>query len=264
MQGGLKVQARIVAASRGARWLGEGWQLFRPAPFGWLALSCVYLLGTNVLALIPVVGVMVALILVPPLTVGMRAAARAASAGAAPRLAMLAQALRTETRAQLALGLVYLGCSMLIFAAMAAADGAGGLRQAMSGQSPSAEVDLGALAFPLAVFALLYLPVSMMFWFSPPLVAWHATGAPRALFFSFVACLLNWRAFLAYGASVVLMMVAIPGLVLLALRVFFALELRMAAVSLVFPLLVLMLPTLFASFYASYRDVFGVPQGPER
>jgi len=177
---------------------------------------------------------------------------------------MLAQALRTETRAQLALGLVYLGCSMLIFAAMAAADGAGGLRQAMSGQSPSVEVDLGALAFPLAVFALLYLPVSMMFWFSPPLVAWHATGAPRALFFSFVACLLNWRAFLAYGASVVLMMVAIPGLVLLALRVFFALELRMAAVSLVFPLLVLMLPTLFASFYASYRDVFGVPQGPER
>jgi hypothetical protein len=104
----------------------------------------------------------------------------------------------------------------------------------------------------------------MMFWFSPPLVAWHATGAPRALFFSFVACLLNWRAFLAYGASVVLMMVALPGLVLLALRVLFALDLRVAAVSLVFPLLVLMLPTLFASFYASYRDVFGVDRRPER
>jgi hypothetical protein len=27
--------------------------------------------------------------------------------------------------------------------------------------------------------------------------------------------------------------------------------------TLVFPLLVVMLPTLFASFYASYRDVFG-------
>src|ERR1700752_5375508 len=97
----------------------------------------------------------------------------------------------------------------------------------------------------------------MMFWFSPPLAAWHATGAPRALFFSFVACLLNWRAFLAYGASVVVMMVAVPGLVLLALRVILPLDLMMAAVSLVFPFLVLMLPTLFASFYASYRDVFG-------
>lgn len=258
MQGGSKVQARIVGASRGARWLGEGWQLFRPAPFAWLALSCVYLLGTNVLALIPVVGIMAALILVPPLTVGMMAAARAAAAGGAPRLGMLAEGLRTEPRAQLALGLVYLACSMLIFAATAGADGAGGLRELMSGQDPSAPAELDALAFPLAVFALLYLPVSMMFWFSPALVAWHATGAPRALFFSFVACLLNWRAFLAYGASVLVMMVVVPGLVLLALRILFAVDLRMAAVSLVFPFLVLMLPTLFASFYVSYRDVFGV------
>jgi len=29
--------------------------------------------------------------------------------------------------------------------------------------------------------------------------------------------------------------------------------------SLVFPLLMLLLPTLFASFYASYRDVFASP-----
>jgi hypothetical protein len=258
MQGGLKVQARIVGASRGARWLGEGWQLFRPAPLAWLALSCAYLLGTNVLALVPAIGIMVALILVPPLTVGMMAAARAASAGAAPRLAMLAEGLRREPRAQLALGMVYLACSMLILAATNAADGAGGLRELMSGRDPSAEAELDALVFPLAVFVLLYLPVSMMFWFSPPLIAWHATGAPRALFFSFVACMLNWRAFLAYGASVVLMMVVVPGLLLLALRIVFAVDFRMAAVSLVFPFLVLMLPTLFASFYASYRDVFGV------
>jgi hypothetical protein len=31
--------------------------------------------------------------------------------------------------------------------------------------------------------------------------------------------------------------------------------------SLVFPLLIVLLPTLFASFYASYRDVFGVENG---
>jgi uncharacterized membrane protein len=51
-----------------------------------------------------------------------------------------------------------------------------------------------------------------------------------------------------------------PGLVLLALRVALAVDLRMAAVSLVFPFLVLMLPTLFASFYVSYRDVFGTKE----
>jgi hypothetical protein len=251
------VQARIVGASRGARWLGEGWQLFRAAPLGWLSLSCVYLLGTNVLALIPVVGVIAALILVPPLTVGMMAAARAVSAGGAPKLGMLADGLRTAARAQVALGVVYLACSMLIFAAMSAADPSGALRELMSGHGRSADAGLEPVILPVAVFATLYLPVSMMFWFSPPLAAWHTTGAPRALFFSFVACLLNWRAFLAYGASVLVMMVVVPGLALLALRLFVALDLRVAAVSLVFPFLVLMLPTLFASFYVSYRDVFG-------
>ena len=39
------MQARIVPASRGARWLAEGWQMFRAAPLGWLALVFVYLFG---------------------------------------------------------------------------------------------------------------------------------------------------------------------------------------------------------------------------
>jgi len=33
--------------------------------------------------------------------------------------------------------------------------------------------------------------------------------------------------------------------------------LRVGVMALVFPILILLLPTLFASFYASYRDVFG-------
>ena len=252
------MQARIVGAGRGARWLGEGWQLFRVAPLGWLGLSCAYLLGTNFLALVPVVGILVALVLVPPLTVGMMAAARAASAGGRPALGMLAEGFRTRTRSQLALGTVYLACSMLIFAATTAADAEGGLRAVLAGRGGAGEVELESLLFPLAVFALLYMPVFMMFWFSPPLAAWHATGAARALFFSFVACLLNWRAFLAYGLAALVMLVVLPGLALLALRVLVGIELKVAAVSLVFPLLILLLPTLFASFYVSYRDIFGV------
>src|SRR5258708_37783778 len=32
-----RVQARIVEAGRGARWLADGWRLVRAAPGGWLA-----------------------------------------------------------------------------------------------------------------------------------------------------------------------------------------------------------------------------------
>jgi len=34
------------------------------------------------------------------------------------------------------------------------------------------------------------------------------------------------------------------------------------AAALIFPLAIIMLPTLFASFYASYRDVFGYDAAP--
>ena len=38
--------------------------------------------------------------------------------------------------------------------------------------------------------------------------------------------------------------------------------LRFPAASLAFPLILIVLPTLFASFYASYRDVFGYDAAP--
>jgi hypothetical protein len=252
------MQARIVGAARGARWLGEGWQLFRVAPLAWLALACAYLLGTNILALVPLVGFVAALMLVPALTVGMMSAARAASHGAAPSLRMLGDGFSSERRAQLVLGAAYFLCSMLVFGGTALADPQGNLRAVLGGRAEAGDLSPGDVAWPLAVFALSYVPVLMMFWFAPPLAAWHSTGALKALFFSFVACLMNWRAFLAYGAVVVVMMMAVPLAALLALRAFGGAQLGVAVASLVFPLLLVMLPTLFASFYVSYRDVFGV------
>jgi hypothetical protein len=252
------VQARIVGAAQGVRWLGEGWALFRAAPLGWLALACVYLLGTNVLALIPVVGFVAALMMVPALTVGMMAAARAASRGAQPHVRMLAEGFQAGGRAQLGLGAIYFLLSTAVFGAIALADQEGKLRSILAGRTPAGELAAAEILLPLAVFALAYAPVLMMFWFAPPLAAWHSTGVLKALFFSFVACLMNWRAFLAYGAAVALMMMAVPLAALLALRAFGGADLGVAVASLVFPLLLLMLPTLFASFYVSYRDVFGV------
>ena len=71
---------------------------------------------------------------------------------------------------------------------------------------------------------------------------------------------MNWRAFLAYGAATALVTLVIPFAVLAALTA--ASALRFPAAGLVFPLLLVVLPTLFASFYASYRDVFGYDAAP--
>src|SRR6185436_2703165 len=148
------MQARIVSAARGARWLAEGWGVFRAAPLGWLSLVFVYLFGTQLIALIPIVGVVVALLAVPGLTVGMMGAARAASHGGGLRVAMLFDAFRGGARQQLVLGAVYLACMMLIFAAMALADGDGALRAALAGRSPPAEIGAGDLIAACAALAL--------------------------------------------------------------------------------------------------------------
>ena len=62
--------ARIVPTGRGARWLAEGWRLFRVAPLSWIALAFSYWLLLNLVLLVPVVGILVAPVLVPPFSVG--------------------------------------------------------------------------------------------------------------------------------------------------------------------------------------------------
>jgi hypothetical protein len=63
-------------------------------------------------------------------------------------------------------------------------------------------------------------PVMMAYWFAPVLAAWHCLGV-GALFFSFVACWLNWRPFLAYGAGLLLVFAGYSRLVLGILLVLF-------------------------------------------
>ncbi|MEO8408988.1 MAG: BPSS1780 family membrane protein, partial [Propionivibrio sp.] len=102
----------------------------------------------------------------------------------------------------------------------------------------------------------LFLPVMMAYWFAPVLVAWHNVSAGKALFFSFVACVRNWRAFLVYVLAVVLVGALLPGLIVGVLGTLFAGGASVVSVALTVLITLVLLPTLYASFYISYRDVF--------
>jgi hypothetical protein len=249
------MQARIVEARRGAIWLADGWRLFRAAPLGWLALVFAYWIIMTLASVVPVIGVAAASVMVPAFSVGFMAAARAASRRGPVELGLLFEGFRHHRNSQLVLGAIYFACLGLLLAATMLVDEGALATWMLTGKRPDEETlqsddFLGALALA----ALLYAPVLMMFWFAPPLAAWHGIAPIKALFFSFFACLLNWRPFLAYGAVSALFALALP---LLLLFVLMLASLKIAAMSLVFPLLLVLLPTLFASFYASYRDIFG-------
>ena len=248
------MQARIVQASNGARWLLEGWNLFRAAPLGWIAMVFAYWMLMTLVSVLPLIGVAAASILVPAFSVGFMAAARAASRRAPVELALLFDGLRNHWRSQLLLGAVYLVGLGVVLAGSAAADDGALATWMLTGRRPADEVLHGEeFLLGVAFAAALYTPVLMAFWFAPPLAAWQGAPAVKALFFSFFACLMNWRAFLVYGALTALLALALPLVVLWAVMLA---SLNVAAVSLIFPLLIVLLPTLFASFYASYRDVF--------
>jgi hypothetical protein len=249
------MQARIVEARRGAIWLADGWRLFRAAPLGWLALVFAYWIIMTLASVVPIIGVAAASVMVPAFSVGFMAAARAASRRGPVELGLLFEGFRHHRNSQLVLGAIYFACLGLLLAATMLVDEGALATWMLTGKRPDEETlqsddFLGALALA----ALLYAPVLMMFWFAPPLAAWHGIAPIKALFFSFFACLLNWRPFLAYGAVSALFALALP---LLLLFVLMLSSLKIAAMSLVFPLLLVLLPTLFASFYASYRDIFG-------
>jgi hypothetical protein len=267
------MRAAVVPFARGAGWIADGWRMFRVAPLAWVALVVLYWMMMSALGVLsalgapPQLGVAVGVLLVPAFSVGFMAVSRSCSRGAPPRMGELFEGFRAGVQAQLALGALYLALLAAILWATTLADDGALSRWILTGERPDERTLLSeAFQGALVVAATGYAPVMMLYWFAPVLAAWHRIGAAKALFFSFVACLMNWRAFLGYGVAAALVAVAVPFAVLTALLVLSGGRLRMVAMGLVLPIVLALLPILYASFFASYRDVFGAPQpggGPQ-
>ena len=58
------------------------------------------------------------------------------------------------------------------------------------------------------------------------------------------------------GAACALVLVVAPFMAMFVLMLFSGGALRPAAMAVLFPFILSLMPTLFASFYASYRDIF--------
>jgi hypothetical protein len=129
----------------------------------------------------------------------------------------------------------------------------------LEGAEPAAM--LGMLGRLLIIAA----PVLMAFWFAPLLVAWNGVPALKAVFFSFVAGVRNWRAFAAYALAVAVVGIVVPGLILILAGSISGTLLNILSVALRMVLVFVLAPVLMASVYLSYRDVFqtaATPAGP--
>jgi hypothetical protein len=208
-------------------------------------------------ALLPIVGSFIALTLLPAATLGLMAASREVDLGKFPMPTILAIAFRAskERKRDMAiLGLLYALGFVGVMGISALMDGGGFAKLYLVGGKLDAETIMDP-NFQNAMWLslLLYMPLSMVFWHAPALVHWHGVPALKSLFFSTVACLRNWRAFLVFGLmwTVVFMSTAL----ILSLVSGLMGDGELVSMTLL-PAMLMLAAMFFCSVYFSFRDCF--------
>jgi hypothetical protein len=250
------MRARRLTAAAGLRWIAEAFGVFRVAPIRQLALNLAFLFVLALALSVPAVGFALVWVLIPALMVGPHAVARTAARGTPPAAELLLAGFRHNVATQLRLGGFYLAGMALVLAASVPADD-GRFAQAMLGMARLEFEDLqdAATQDAMLVVAALQTLLLAALWYAPLLVAWAGLGAAKSVFFSAAAALINWRAFLAYGAGMALLFSFVL-LLALAAAMLLGGSRALQANSAAFAVLWTLLPVWFASSYLSYRDVF--------
>jgi len=256
-----------VPAARGWNWVLTGFALFRKNPAMWAFLVFSYIMLMQLLGMIPVLGWLAATVLIPVFSASFMIVSRELDLGNRLQIGLLFAGFRSNLPALLRQGGIYLGSALAILGVSALVDGGALLQLMVLGEKPQAAAfEDGSLAAAAALAGTLYLPMLAAFWFAPALSAWRELPALQALFYSLFAGLRNWRAFLVYGLALVLLSIACSlalfALALLA-RGLFGDKSQGAYLLVVLPVMLTYVPTLFASFYASYRDIFPQPAAAE-
>ncbi|MCX8086048.1 MAG: BPSS1780 family membrane protein [Rhodocyclaceae bacterium] len=262
------MQARQLPAERGAFWLLEGVRLFRRNPPLISALTLAYLLILQLLAvLLPGLGPILLPLILPALTLIVANGCRLVDLNRPPTKAGLLHGLSGNGPAMLRLGgLQLLGAVLLLLLNMALGDGNdpfAAMEQAANppnlggGETPPADPAAeAAMLGALARLLLLASPLIIAFWFAPFLVGWERVPPVKALFFSTVASLRNWRAMLFFGLATLFFAAIVPGFILIVLGQLSGMALSAAFIALRLILVFFVAPVLTASIYVSYRDIF--------
>jgi uncharacterized membrane protein len=225
-----------VAAGNGWEWIAEGFALFKQQPGVWIGMTIAWLVFVVVLSRIPVIGNLLMYVLGPIIAGGVMLGCRALAKGEGLRFSHLFAGFSQNTGTLVTVGVVMLVGFIAIFAIIALLFGAGIVMAFLGRSSAAGGLSLATMGIAWLLLMGFSIPITMAYWFAPALVVFRNMAAVDALKMSFSACLKNIVPFLVYGVIgfVLLIVGSIPlGLGLLVVG-----------------------PTLVASIYTSYQDIF--------
>jgi hypothetical protein len=247
-----------VPAKTGYIWFRQGIWLFRKNPLALLSVFMTYLITIMLLSRIPILGSVLLLALTPGIAVGFMAACRDTVVGKPvfPNILISGFRVPLAARRLIVLGGLYVVAMTFVFAC-AALVGGGILLQVMQNAEtlqPNA-IDTGAFLSAMLITLVIYIPISMLFWFAPVLSAWHDVPPIKAMFFSLVSCWRNRGAFIVYALMWTASIFVLSLVLALLIQLFNADQYRLVLLLIAS---VILMSMLYCSFYATYRGCFGV------
>ena len=256
------MKLQIVPPGTGLQWVLQGLRTFKSQP---LALAALFFLGMASMSLIsalPLIGPVIALALLPCISLTMMVAASEAAHGRKPTPALLLVAFRSGSQhlhSMLILGGLYAAGFLLIIGASSLVDG-GTFASVYLGQTPMtrelAEEPEFQSAMWLSMF--LYLPLSLAFWHAPALIHWHGISPVKSLFFSFVGCIRNIGAYLVFGVCWIGVFI-VSGMALAIVTGILAMLIGSIAGGLMVATALMLAAIFFTSIVFTFRDSFSPP-----
>lgn len=227
----------------GWQWISRGFWHFRQNPFAWVAAMVIWMIIAVIISMIPFLGSLAVSIFSPVVVAGFMIGAEFQDRGEDFKIGHLFAGFSSNLGQLVLAGVLYLVGMILCAVAMGVM--MGGMFAMLGGMSgleePDPEMMAAIMTSPTMMLSMLVglglmMPLIMAYWFAPALIALEGVSAIYAMKQSFIGCLKNVLPFLLYGTV---------GMVLLFLG---ALPVGLG--------LLIVVPILVASVYASFRDIY--------
>ena len=234
-------EPRKVSVSDSLNWISEGWQLIKPDLGMWVLLMIVLFLINIAFNFIPVVGGLAGQLLAPVFGGGLMMALAATQYGERLVFNDLFRGFKDGFGPLLGLGALTIGVSLVFMLLL------GGIMfmvwgsnlfmmENMEASEPMAAVSGFSIFITVAVSLLALVFLSMLFWFTTQLVALNGVPVFESLGRSLKGALKNWLPLLVFWLIMVLLLIA-------------------GAIPFFLGLLIVV-PILYGTLYASYKDIY--------
>jgi hypothetical protein len=240
------VSVLSVPMIHGWHWIVSGYQMLKAYPMMWAILIILYLIIMVPLSKIPLLGSVLSTLIAPIFASGLLLGCHAISQHKELEINHLFAGFKKNTAQLISLGGLYmLG---LIIAAMLFSSGLDpAIIELISNGQPVTVAQLGNMTQPILFAMLVFIPLTMAYWFAPALITFYQLTATQALKVSFGACIKNIAPFL--------LNMAIFALIFLGLVLLVGLLGQLGEVVIMFGIIVIM-PLMITSLFASYQAIF--------